>query len=147
MSDDRHPIVHTIRLRGPWTFQLVSAGELDASGADPADARTFPAPDGLAGRIPSDFRGRVVVERFFHRPTGLEHDTQVRLVVQSPVAFRVALNDGDFAASAGDSISLLVTERLQVRNRLRVELVIDEPDRIRQLSCEARLEILQPDIS
>lgn len=70
-----------------------------------------------------DFRGVVRYERTFHRPTGLDGGP-VTLVVEG-VSWRatVQLNEEPLGELVGrQSLRIDVRERLQVRNRLQLEI-------------------------
>ena len=107
---------HLIRLRGPWTYELSEAEQVQRGEISlPAIWSAF---------VPADSHGSVTLVRRFGRPTGLEQAPSVWLVVDAgELPGTVFLNGerlGEIAPSSqtarGDVLS-----RLLPRNELRLE--------------------------
>jgi hypothetical protein len=121
---------HVIRLRGPWSWELLSAeqqtlasGQLDLA-------------QGVSG-LPAGV-GCWRLSRRFGRPT-LPPGERVWLVVESARPLqRVALNDLPLSADTAASVRMDVTELLASRNELVIHLDAESPggDRV-----DARLEL------
>src|SRR3954469_25952021 len=81
--------MHTIRLRGPWQVEPLKRFVLQSDGTYkpvedglPASGRmTMPAD--WSRLLGADFLGRVCYRRTFQKPTGLESDKRVWLVVEA----------------------------------------------------------------
>ena len=72
--------LHRIRLHGPWQLKI-----LEQIGSDPPhDSAEFQAriPSDWGRELGADFRGTAVYRRGFHRPTGLDSNQRVELVVE-----------------------------------------------------------------
>ncbi|MEX0715666.1 MAG: hypothetical protein WD066_03730 [Planctomycetaceae bacterium] len=91
--------VHRIRLRGPWKYEWFAARSdppsLDSPATDPSavlvGVATMPARwDALFGRR----AGRVRFRRVFHRPTNLDPDERVYVVVERLIAGATLELDG-----------------------------------------------------
>ena len=108
------PNPHTIRLNGPW--EMI---------APPAD-------EPVRVKLPTDWpvvatacqTGPVVLQRWFHRPTGLDEQTAVQLVASAlPCGGSVSLNDirlGDI--TAGQTHHFNVGPHLSPRGCLTLSL-------------------------
>ncbi len=119
--------MHTIRLRGPWQYEVLSRSD-GAKAPSAAGKQKMPAD--WSETLGGDFYGTVRYRRTFHSPTGLEEGQPVWLVVEG-VRSRghVTLNSQTLAhtchrsavadAQAGGRFSI---EHLLSRNN---ELIID----------------------
>ena len=108
------PNPHTIRLNGPW--EMI---------APPAD-------EPVRVKLPGDWpvvaaacaAGPVVLQRWFHRPTGLDEQTAVQLITSTlPCSGSVSLNDvrlGDI--TAGQTHHFNVGPHLSPRGCLTLSL-------------------------
>ncbi len=89
-------------------------------------------PSDWSASLGAEFRGRVLYRRRFGCPTGLGRQDRVTLVVDAVDAFgSVALNGqqlGDVPPGAGSS-SFLITDLLQRRNDLQIEVELPELER------------------
>lgn len=112
-------MIHRIHLRGPWD---VSGPWADAP-AETIRSVTIPQTwEGLFGGQ----GGAAVFGRWFHQPTNLASTDRLAVVLTGVAGSgQVWLNDVDLGAfqSRGEAVKLPFTlERLQHRNRLRIEL-------------------------
>jgi hypothetical protein len=96
---------HVIRLRGPWDYEPLARFVTQADGSTSMTNKKLP-PSGVidlpadwASVFGADFQGRVRFTRRFHRPTGLEASSRVRLVIDDiDWQADVALNDSVLGA-------------------------------------------------
>jgi len=78
---------HRIRLRGPWNIEPLwrwvpgDQASWQQSSTDLPPGGTFTAPQRWSNVLGPDFRGSAKLSRRFHRPTGLEPDSKLWLVV------------------------------------------------------------------
>lgn len=78
---------HRIRLRGPWLCQPLARLVLRADGRVEEEPGELPPqadyrpPADWAAAIGPDFRGRVLFQRYFNKPSGLEVHEQVWLKI------------------------------------------------------------------
>lgn len=160
-----HP-THTIRLRGPWHYNVAARSTMQADGTIAEQTTDLP-PDGKID-IPSDwgptlgkeFRGRVIYCRRFGQPTGLQANDAVDLVLDRVDCFgRAWLNKtliGDIPPG-GAAARFDIRPLLLPRNELIVEVCfpvvpagqppLDRPGREHLpggLVGEVRLEIFAP---
>ncbi|MGI9455564.1 MAG: glycosyl hydrolase 2 galactose-binding domain-containing protein [Aeoliella sp.] len=133
--------MHSIRLRGPWSYEVLS--RLDGgSDLPPPGKQKMPADWSLT--LGKDFHGVVRYRRTFHSPTGLEAGQGVWLVVEGVRSrAEVSLNDHQLAATCG-----LAAERSPIEHLLSQtnHLIIDvehmpTDEGCGGLSGEVRLEI------
>ncbi len=117
-------MTHVIRLRGPWELEPVA--RFGGCGELPAGGRTR-VPGDWGELLGDDFAGRVRYTRRFNRPTNLEPDERVWLVVAAvDHQARLALNGQPFAelstgaAAARDDITPL----LRLHNVLEIEVTL-----------------------
>lgn len=127
---------HPIRLHGPWQFTVLAT-------APPRGGQvTFPCP--LGELAPLDFPGQVRLERRFGRPTNLDPSETVWLVLEGVAGnFELWLN-GERIAGPGASQAAIeydITDRLLVRNELRLDLRIDRAAPTDLVVRAVRLEI------
>jgi hypothetical protein len=144
-------VPHTIRLRGPW--QVQPAGLAAGTAAVPVD---------WSDLFGAAFRGPARFTRHFQRPTGLDRESRVWLVVEhADIVQRVALNGAELflvgqASSLPDTTPniagqatrlphegrLDITSILAPRNELTVDVALP-PDRSPpgSLLANVRLEI------
>lgn len=105
---------HTIRLNGPW--------EMTTPSTDQPRRVKLPADWPLV--LSACETGPSTLQRWFHRPTGLDDTTAVQLVLTSlPCRGSVSLNDarlGDFQAGQRDAFD--VGKRLTPRGCLKLSL-------------------------
>jgi hypothetical protein len=129
---------HTIRLRGPWELWLVPR---DAAGQRREALGRFAAPDGLAERLPPEYRGVVRLERGFQRPTGLDSASRVRLWIATNRRGQLVVNDQTLGDVEGGEHLFDLTSLLAARNRICLEMIIDDQCASPPPRCDARLEI------
>lgn len=124
---------HTIRLRGPWSYQPLARTVRLPGGTTEVEPDGEPLPPEGTQRMPGDwsetlganFRGRVRFTRHFHRPTGLDARDRVDLVLaEVEGSAELVLNDqplGRIALGAG-AARFEVSDHLQLRNLLQVDV-------------------------
>ncbi len=135
--DDGSHFMHRIRLRGPWTYQVLARFgpyEKDNTGPDTSGlpAGRIQMPTDWGATLGRDFRGRVRYQRRFNRPTGLDGGQLVYLAFQAVDCFGdVSLNETAIGRVVGDRPDqrFLVTSLLEDVNELTVivELPWDNP--------------------
>ena len=122
------PEIHTIRLHGPWVAKVLAVfGEHGEVGQE----RRVKIPSDWSDWLGADFCGRVEYLRSFNRPTGLEPNQSVWLVVQQ-VDFQadVFLNDQPLGhlrlgeSPDGQPLRAKVEQHLKLSNTLRVEIEV-----------------------
>jgi hypothetical protein len=74
-----------------------------------------------------------LLQRWFHKPTGLDATSRVHLVIAGALPRRVFLNEHPLAPASPGVYE--ITSLLEVRNRLAIELPEDAPE------VQVRLEI------
>lgn len=117
--------MHSIRLRGPWHFEVISIAAGDV--ASPEGKQQMPADWSRA--LGSDFRGVVLFSRSFHAPTGLEPDQQVQLTFSSVRSRGTVVLNGELLGPVSDGgASFDIATRLLPFNQLQVEITQDSPD-------------------
>lgn len=143
--------VHSIRLRGPWDYQV----EWAVDGAPPASGRVK-MPCDWSDSLGSAFRGRVRYRRSFNRPTNLDARQSVWLVVEAVrERAEVALNGRALGSVLGDAPARFnVTTILASHNELTVLVEsasnvnthadASASERPGGLVGEVRLEIVSP---
>jgi len=125
--------VHTIRLRGPWQYELIEdrsppaeSGAHDAS-RPPAGRQKMPADWGET--LGPDFRGRVRYRRRFGKPTGLAPYHRLILVVEA-VDLRgrvfLGMNSLGEVQLAQEPARLDITGMLDERNELSIEIELPQ---------------------
>ena len=106
---------HAIRLRGPWRCQT--------SLEEPSQRCTVPGDWGeLLG---DDFRGEVIYSRNFGRPTGLEPEDSVELVIEQVDPQASVLLNGRLLGEippGGQAWRRSISDQLEARNELQVRL-------------------------
>ncbi len=157
--------MHTIRLHGPWEYEPLARfdaqarGDVTLSDNLPPSGR-ITAPCDWGETLGADFHGRVRYRRHFHRPTGLEEDQPVFLVIERVDALGTAfLNErrlGELTLSGGP-FRFEVGRDLLLRNMLTIEVELPHPADPRAVARpgreqlpggligEVRLEIEEPD--
>ena len=118
----RMPYPHTIRLRGPWSYQVVEqfAGRADV----PRGGRTT-VPVDWGGYLDSDFRGRVHYRRSFNPPSTLDPHERLWLIVEGvDPCGRVSLNGSPLGTVDGYALpaSFDVTRLVAARNEVVLEV-------------------------
>jgi hypothetical protein len=126
--------MHTIRLRGPWQLEALERWLPQRAGRHERSATGMPLrarmkmPADWSGAFGADFRGRVRFCRTFHKPTGLEGDERVWLVIEPPrSAGEVVLNDQPIGSVrvGRPPVRFDITAMLDDDNRL--EIVVEHP--------------------
>ncbi|MCA9264621.1 MAG: hypothetical protein KDA60_12260 [Planctomycetales bacterium] len=112
--------VHTIRLRGPWTYQLLTPPE-NSTNASAAVTGKWTLPADWSGLLGADFAGRVKFRRIFHRPTNLGQEV-VWLAIDEVVGRAdILLNDIPVGTlDDGQHGRWAITEHLALNNVLEV---------------------------
>lgn len=134
MPDER--LLHVIRLRGPWDYEVVLSEQPNASG-------TQNAPIPAASLVGADFRGVIRFQRRFGWPEKLDPDERVYLVLDTPGRMVQAELNGVPLDVGDQSCSLCevdITTQLQRRNRLALDLELS-PGSDEVLLSGTRLEI------
>ena len=148
-------VPHRIRLRGPWQCLPLSRNTRLADGTLQEERTDLPSPIRLT--LPTraftpfgdDFCGTVCLQRTFNRPTGLELETRVYLVLHfGKRRGLLCLNDeplGTIQPTADDQRFLLESGLLS-HNRLQIELQLDnhQDGVLGDLVGEIFLEIYSP---
>jgi hypothetical protein len=135
--------VHLIRLATPWGRQLISL-----EGAD-GDWERVQIPD-VVTKLTNESTlrdesvspgGSVIYRRTFNRPTNLENQTPVWLVIESLLGRIVGIEFNGHSIEISDSfpVRISIAQRLQLHNDLRIELAPREGQI--GLSGPVRLEI------
>ena len=126
--------MHTIRLRGPWQYTPIATTRWTKSGQSEETSTEVPPPGSM--KIPCDwsdslgstFRGKVLFQRHFHKPTGLEDGDCIRIRIDQVNALaEVFLNHkviGSISVENG-STAFEIEDELEPRNLL--EILIDLP--------------------
>jgi len=137
--------MHSIRLRGPWRYEVIERLAGDESLAA-AGKQKMPAD--WSAVLGDDFRGTVRYRRKFHQPTGLEEGQQVWLAIDGVTSSgEVTLNHTPLAA-CGLAAQRPEPWRYEIQHLLSPtsELIIDvthpvDADGAGGLTGEVRLEI------
>ena len=124
---------HVIRIRGPWQRTVVCDGPQISDDASVPQSATVKMPGSWLEDLGEDFRGTVRYQRMFNRPTGLTEATNLQLVFQQVVGdAEVYLNDQPLGTIRWPECtsSFDVTNVLEARNQIRVEIRALTPDRV-----------------
>jgi hypothetical protein len=132
---------HLIRLRGPWQITVAAAREAGGNQHRVATVHMGRASNVLAELLPAGYAGRLRMERVFHRPSGLSAQSRVRLCIESNLSGHLIFNDHALGALAPGANSFDVSSFLGDRNRIQLDVLIDERDPMRQPEWDTRLEI------
>jgi hypothetical protein len=131
---------HVIRLRGPWTWQVLHRLPDSASPLASEGKQSLPADWSKA--VGAGFRGTVAYQRVFHRPTGLEADQQVWLnlagVVSSAIVTLNQMQLGGVEAVGG---RFAVESLLEETNLLTVAVHHESGPNVGGLTGLVTLEI------
>ena len=131
---NRGYLMHTIRLRGLWqctpmaTTYWTSAGKSEETGTDVPAPGTIKVPGNWDSVVGSQFRGKVLLQRYFHKPTGLEENDVVQIRIEGINALaEVFVNHEAYGSLTVDREGCVfdVSDSLELRNLL--ELVVDFP--------------------
>lgn len=130
--------MHTIRLRGPWQYEVLSdASQPHATGLPSGRVN---APFDWRETHGAEFQGRIRYRRNFNCPTGLADETAVNLCVGNEKAetasFKVALNGTPLT---GDDARFTIRSLLQPANNL--EITVELPTDSDHLLENVHLEI------
>ena len=124
------PVVHTIRLRGPWHYEPISRTVLKPDGTTEPEPGDVPAPGIMylpadwGEVLGTDFYGRVSFKRIFHRPSGILAGTEVYLRVRCVDALGVVLLNGShlgYVRLDQGGVRFSITQHLVAQNRLCIE--------------------------
>jgi hypothetical protein len=121
------PYPHTIRLRGPWQFTVLSCTTgrfANTLNAELSQGRVV-LPADWGDTLGADFCGRVRYTRHFNRPSGLDPHERVWCVIEGiDPAGNVALNDQPLGSVRGYALpeSFDITPLLQERNQLTLDV-------------------------
>lgn len=125
------PVIHFIRLRGPW--QLAPA-------AKPTQTLTATMPSTWAQAGFVGFRGGMLHTRRFGCPTGLEPGDRLMLCATGLVGTGSATLDGEpLGPVEGGGFRFDITARVRPRNSLTIDLTHDDDGG--GLPGEVRLEV------
>lgn len=122
------PYPHIIRLRGPWTFEVV---EQTAGRGDLPRAGRTTVPAEWGEQLGRDFRGRVRYRRSFNPPSTLDPHERLWLVTEGVDAFgRLSLNGRVLGTVDGYALpaSFDITDVIAARNQ--IDLDVDLPDEL-----------------
>jgi hypothetical protein len=106
---------------------------------------SYTAPDGLTALLPPNFRGTVILERHFNRPTGLNERSRVDLVAEVSFGGHWELNGAPLGPLSSCQQRASANAYLRLSNRLGIALVIDGELPIDQPIVDVRLEIFDGD--
>lgn len=118
---------HRIQLRGPWPFEWLSTTTRPEMGAVTGRVKMPARWRDVFGDVP----GRACFRRRFNKPTNLDPDETVFLILETlgfPV--QVSLNGQSLGSpgNAGETLEFPVADRLQLHNELAVEVHCDAAD-------------------
>ena len=145
LHNDLESPLHSIRLRGPWTCRREPTIAPERRKPKESELSRFRMPDGLPRVLGDGGHGTVLLERNFHRPTGLVPTVDVQLVVQTVYKGYVLLNDQRHEMPKPGTWGHLIGDQLNAHNRLQIGLVIDEAGSMHQPRCEVWLDIVRRD--
>lgn len=132
--------MHTIRLRGPWHFEVVRAAADSPPPLAASGRVTMPAD--WEASLGADFRGTVRYRRVFHRPTNLAPDDRVVLMFSEVRgALSAWLSGQPLASLASDERWFDITSLLSDSCELIAEITHDAGPGPGGLVGEVRLEI------
>ena len=121
------PDIHSIRLHGPWDAKVVA---VYGSHGTVGQERRAKIPSDWGDWLGADFCGQVEYRRSFNRPTGLEPDQQVWLVVEQ-VDFHgdVFLNAHSIGSltcgqSPDSPFRIEIGKSLELSNVLRIDIQV-----------------------
>jgi hypothetical protein len=127
-------LLHTIRLRGPWSIEPLMRFVLQPDGTYKPLEDNLPAagrmtmPADWSVLLGADFFGRVRYRRTFNKPTGLESGERVWLVVEPAQSEAWVIWKGDlvgFIYPGEPAGRFDITARLEDHNA--VEICVDHP--------------------
>ena len=126
--------MHSIRLRGPWqytplaTTRWTRACQSEETGTEVPCPGTMNIPCDWSNALGQDFQGKVLFQRHFHKPTGLQDEDNVRIRIEQVNALAdVFLNHeaiGTVKAEDGSTF-FDIEDKLEHRNLL--EIIVDFP--------------------
>ena len=126
-TEQAKPDIHSIRLHGPWDAKVVA---VYGSHGTVGQERRVKIPSDWGDWLGADFCGQVEYRRSFNRPTGLEPDQQVWLVVEQ-VDFHgdVFLNDHSIGSltcgqSPDSPFRIEIGKSLELSNVLRIDIQV-----------------------
>jgi hypothetical protein len=129
--------MHSIRLRGPWQFELSrETTSREGKAKLPVDLLTLLTDDECA-----DDSTSMILQRYFNLPTGLSNSDQVHLSIGGLTeGFSVALNSEPLPVEASENLTYVldVTSKLQPRNELIVTIT---PKSSTEINMEVALQI------
>ena len=126
--------MHTIRLRGPWQYTPLAHTYWTADGQSQESNTDVPPPGRLklpadwSSELGADFRGKVLFQRTFHCPTGLQENDIVQVQIDSVDALgTVYVNNNTVGElELGQSnLSFEIQQHLEATNLL--EILVDLP--------------------
>ena len=137
------PPLHTIRLRGPWELRPLLSESQQRDQLPGGEPRGFAA-DAITQQLPANwdavlpgFRGTVRYTRRFGKPTNLEAQERVWLVVNDVAGSVTVILNGEKVPDTFFDI----TDRLRERNLLQIDVTQMDPGQPAGLVGEVRLEI------
>lgn len=116
------PYPHTIRLRGPWEFEVLQA---DSQVPSPSGPQRAKMPCSWAESLGEEFRGSVRYRRKFNRPAHLDLHERLRLVADGADAFaEVTVNGTTLGKIDGYVLPNIfdVTSLIEMRNEVMVDV-------------------------
>ena len=127
--------MHSIRLAGPWqltplahTCWSAEGQSVEEPGSLPEGGRTT-VPSDWGELLGEDFRGQVQMQRFFHKPTGLEADDRVEVVLSGVDAMGTASLNGQLLGkilAGGEPARFEISHLLENRNCLVVNVELPQ---------------------
>ena len=126
-SLNNQPNIHPIRLHGPWNATVLVVDAATGSGDLPAIGLQFQCkiPCDWSHWLGNSFRGRVAYHRKFNRPTGLDPNQKVWLVVEEvDHDAKVYLNDRELGETALSEppFRVEIQDILTAANLVRLEI-------------------------
>lgn len=126
------PYPHTIRLRGPWQFSVLSRAvqqPVDRRDAFDSSRGRVNLPSDWGNTLGADFRGCVRYSRNFNRPTGLDPHERVWCVIEGiDPAGSVTLNGQALGCVAGYAMSASFDITLLIQDHNELTLDVEMPD-------------------
>lgn len=131
---------HVIRLAGPWECEVLRT---DSGSPTSTTSQRIQPPLNCGALFGSDFRGQVRFRRRFNRPTNLDPQEAVWLVIENGEAHgRVGLNElsiGELRSDASQA-EFDITPSLQTHNDLTID--IEHPGSFTSVRLEIRRRFL-----
>ncbi|MBA63914.1 MAG: hypothetical protein CMJ76_16285 [Planctomycetaceae bacterium] len=126
--------MHIIRLRGPWQYTPIATTrwtknqQSEETGTEVPKPGTMKIPCDWADSLGPDFRGKVLFQRHFHKPSGLDENDTVRIYIEQVNALAdIFLNHEAIGSASVEEGSTFfpIEDKLEQYNLL--EIIVDFP--------------------